>query len=72
MTFDASSDKPSSVLIIGSGVFGLATAHAICKNPHFKDTTVTVVDRQPFPTLDGSSVSVFPVFGPRLMSNCLF
>jgi sarcosine oxidase/L-pipecolate oxidase len=52
---------PSSVLIVGSGVFGLATAHAICKNPHFKDTAITVVDRQPFPTPDGSSVSALSV-----------
>jgi sarcosine oxidase/L-pipecolate oxidase len=58
MSTTAPFEVPSSVLIIGSGVFGLATAHAICKNPLFKDTKVTVVDRQPFPTPDGSSVSL--------------
>jgi sarcosine oxidase/L-pipecolate oxidase len=45
-----------SVLIIGSGVFGLSTAWALCKNPLFKDTEITIVDRQPFPAADSSSV----------------
>ncbi|KAF2788312.1 sarcosine oxidase [Melanomma pulvis-pyrius CBS 109.77] len=49
-------DIPSSILIIGSGVFGLATVYSLCKNPLFKDTRITLVDRQPFPTPDGSSI----------------
>jgi hypothetical protein len=48
---------PASILIVGSGAFGLSTAWALCRNPQYKDTTITVVDRQPFPTPDGSSVS---------------
>ena len=52
-----SSQIPSSILIIGSGVFGLSTAWSLCKNPLFKDTKITLVDRQPFPAPDGSSVS---------------
>ncbi|KAH7139500.1 sarcosine oxidase [Dendryphion nanum] len=47
---------PSSVLIIGSGVFGLSTAYSLCKNPLFSNTSITLVDRQPFPTPDGSSI----------------
>jgi len=47
---------PSSVLIVGSGVFGLSTAYALCKNPAFKKTSITLVERRPFPAQDGSSI----------------
>jgi hypothetical protein len=53
----SSSEIPSSILIVGSGAFGLSTAWALCRNTRFQDTTITVVDRQPFPTPDSSSVS---------------
>jgi sarcosine oxidase/L-pipecolate oxidase len=53
----SSFDTPSSVLIIGSGAFGLSTAWALCKNPRYKNTSITVVDRNTFPSADGSSVS---------------
>ncbi|SPO05019.1 related to fructosyl amino acid oxidase [Cephalotrichum gorgonifer] len=36
---------PSSVLIIGSGVFGLSTAHALATRPSFSSTKITLVDR---------------------------
>ena len=48
---------PKSVIIVGSGAFGLSTAWALCRNPEFTYTSITVVDRQTFPTPDGSSVS---------------
>lgn len=35
---------PSSVLIIGSGVFGLSTAWALTKRPQFAKTSITIVD----------------------------
>jgi sarcosine oxidase/L-pipecolate oxidase len=57
MASSVSSEIPSSILIVGSGAFGLSTAWALCKNPQYQNTTITVVDRQPFPTPDGSSVS---------------
>jgi hypothetical protein len=45
---------PSSVVVIGAGVFGLSTALAIAKrHPH---VSVTVVDRMTPPVIDGSSV----------------
>ena len=50
---------PKSVIIVGSGAFGLSTAWALCRNPDFTYTSITVVDRQTFPTPDGSSVSCF-------------
>ncbi|KAF1959730.1 FAD dependent oxidoreductase [Byssothecium circinans] len=55
---------PSSILIVGSGVFGLSTAWAICSNLQFKDTSITVIDRQPFPTPDGSSIDSSRIIRP--------
>ncbi|KAF2712511.1 FAD dependent oxidoreductase [Pleomassaria siparia CBS 279.74] len=52
----SNAEIPSSILIVGSGVFGLSTAYSLCKNPLFKNTAITIVDRQPFPTPDGSSI----------------
>src|ERR1700712_2205203 len=49
-------DPPPSILILGSGVFGLSTALALSTRPSFKHTTITVLDRSPFPSPDGSSV----------------
>lgn len=49
-------DPPKSVLIVGSGVFGLSTALALTTRPSFKNTTITVLDRSPFPSPDGSSI----------------
>ena len=46
---------PSSILVIGSGVFGLTTAHALSRRPEFANTTITVVDRA-----DPSNPDVFP------------
>lgn len=51
-----SSKLPQSVLIIGSGVFGLSTAYSLAKNPLFKDVKITVIDRLEFPAPDGASV----------------
>ncbi|KAJ4305504.1 hypothetical protein N0V90_001035 [Kalmusia sp. IMI 367209] len=61
-------DTPASVLIIGSGAFGLSTAHAFCKNPQFKNTSITVVDRNPFPSSDGSSVDSSRIIRPDYAS----
>ncbi|KAL2197965.1 FAD dependent oxidoreductase [Corynascus similis CBS 632.67] len=53
---------PSSILIIGSGVFGLSTALALARRDAFSQSSITVVDRsdssQPgrFPALDAASV----------------
>ncbi|KIW08401.1 hypothetical protein, variant [Verruconis gallopava] len=47
---------PSSILIIGSGVFGLSTADALCRRPEYADTKIVVVDRLPFPAPDGASI----------------
>lgn len=51
---------PSSILIIGAGVFGLSTALALTHRNEFTSCTITVIDRSPeqgvFPARDASSV----------------
>jgi sarcosine oxidase/L-pipecolate oxidase len=49
-------DIPGMILIVGSGVFGLSTAYALCQRKEFKDTKIVVIDRWPFPAPDGASV----------------
>ena len=54
-------DKPpSSILIVGSGVFGLSTAWALTKRTGFADTAITIVDdagsQGQFPPTDCASV----------------
>jgi sarcosine oxidase / L-pipecolate oxidase len=48
--------SPSSILILGSGVFGLSTAFALSTRSSYKTTTLTLLDRSPFPSPDGSSI----------------
>jgi sarcosine oxidase/L-pipecolate oxidase len=52
----SSPSSPSSILIIGSGVFGLSTALSLATRPSFKNTRITLLDRSPFPSPDGSSI----------------
>jgi sarcosine oxidase/L-pipecolate oxidase len=47
---------PSSILIIGSGVFGLSTAYSLSQNPLYAHTALSVLDRSPFPAPDASSI----------------
>lgn len=51
---------PSTILIIGSGVFGLSTAYALAQRPDFVNSSITVVDRSAepavFPSRDASSI----------------
>ncbi|KAK8195031.1 sarcosine oxidase [Phyllosticta capitalensis] len=55
---------PSSVLIIGSGVFGLSTAYALATNPKYKETDITLVDRSDFPSRDSSSIDTSRIIRP--------
>ncbi|KAI0434195.1 FAD dependent oxidoreductase-domain-containing protein [Xylaria sp. FL1042] len=53
--------EPKSILIIGSGVFGLSTALSLARRPEFpSDTPITIIDRSPepgvFPARDASSI----------------
>ncbi|KAL3420786.1 fructosyl-amino acid oxidase [Phlyctema vagabunda] len=48
--------SPDSILIVGSGVFGLSTAYSLAQNPHYSSSTISVLDRSPFPSPDGSSI----------------
>ncbi|KAB5543068.1 putative fructosyl amino acid protein [Coniochaeta sp. 2T2.1] len=59
---------PSSILIIGSGVFGLSTALALTQRDVFSHTTITVVDRASSPSSSSSSSST-PVFPARDASS---
>jgi sarcosine oxidase/L-pipecolate oxidase len=52
-----SKDIPGMILIVGSGVFGLSTAYALCQHKEFEETKIVVVDRWPFPAPDGASVN---------------
>jgi sarcosine oxidase/L-pipecolate oxidase len=50
------SSPPSSILILGSGVFGLSTALSLARRSRYAQTTITVLDRAEFPSPDGSSI----------------
>ncbi|KAH7020968.1 FAD dependent oxidoreductase [Microdochium trichocladiopsis] len=51
---------PNSILIIGSGVFGLSTALYLTEQREFAKTSITILDRSPepgvFPARDASSI----------------
>lgn len=47
---------PSSILIVGSGVFGMGTAYALSQRPEYKNTKITLLDRLDFPAEDASSI----------------
>ncbi|KAG6006499.1 hypothetical protein E4U54_000174 [Claviceps lovelessii] len=58
---------PSSILIIGSGVFGLSTAWALTKRERFLNTIITVVDDTSsgkFPPEDCASVDSSRIIRP--------
>jgi sarcosine oxidase/L-pipecolate oxidase len=50
--------SPRSILIVGSGCFGLSTALALSTRPSFSDTTITLVDASDIPNKDCSSCDV--------------
>lgn len=58
---------PSSILIIGSGVFGLSTAFALARRNVFSGASITVVDRATDPSSGG--VATNPVFPARDASS---
>ncbi|ROT36655.1 FAD dependent oxidoreductase [Sodiomyces alkalinus F11] len=62
------SSPPSSILIIGSGVFGLSTAFELTRRPFFARTSITVLDRSPdngvFPSSDASSIDSSRIIRP--------
>ncbi|THV81113.1 FAD dependent oxidoreductase [Aureobasidium pullulans] len=55
---------PKSVLILGSGVFGLSTAYSLTQNPKFANTSITLVDRSAFPAPDGASIDSSRIVRP--------
>ncbi|EWC46222.1 hypothetical protein DRE_04600 [Drechslerella stenobrocha 248] len=46
----------SSVIVVGSGVFGLTTALSLSHRASYTDCTITVIDKSPFPAADGASI----------------
>ena len=58
---------PSSVIIVGAGVFGLSTVLAITKR--YPQTKVTVIDRQTPPVSDGTSVDTSKIIRPGQSIN---
>ncbi|KAK2012236.1 FAD dependent oxidoreductase [Colletotrichum eremochloae] len=57
-TAAAEEPAPSSILIIGSGVFGLTTAYELAQRPRYASTTITVLDRSPIPGPSQDAASV--------------
>ena len=53
---------PTTVVIVGAGVFGLSTALAISRR--HPDTQVTVIDRHTPPVPDGTSVDTSRILRP--------
>ncbi|KJZ73221.1 hypothetical protein HIM_07418 [Hirsutella minnesotensis 3608] len=51
-------EQTSSILIVGSGLFGLSTAWALARRPSFRSALITVVDQSggQFPPPDAASV----------------
>ena len=49
-------DIPCSILIVGSGVFGLGTAYALTQRSEFENTNITLLERLEFPAHDASSI----------------
>ncbi|GAB7363100.1 hypothetical protein MBLNU230_g3391t1 [Neophaeotheca triangularis] len=47
---------PSSILILGSGVFGLSTAHSLATRPEYANSQITLLDRSTIPAPDAASV----------------
>ncbi|RFU74143.1 fructosyl-amino acid oxidase [Trichoderma arundinaceum] len=59
--------SPQSILIVGSGVFGLSTAWALSKRPSFDNTDITIVDDVrggSFPPGDSASVDSSRIVRP--------
>ncbi|KAL0934313.1 fructosyl-amino acid oxidase [Colletotrichum truncatum] len=51
-------EVPSSILIIGSGVFGLTTAYELALRPRYASTKITLLDRSPVPGPSEDAASV--------------
>lgn len=60
----SSSTTPSSVLILGCGVFGLSTAYSLTEDPSYENTKITLIDRSTFPAPDGSSIDTSRIIRP--------
>ncbi|EMC92887.1 hypothetical protein BAUCODRAFT_151280 [Baudoinia panamericana UAMH 10762] len=54
----------SSILIVGSGVFGLSTAYALAQRPAFRNTKITLIERLEFPASDASSIDSSRIIRP--------
>ncbi|KAI5800882.1 FAD dependent oxidoreductase [Pyronema domesticum] len=61
---------PDSIIIVGSGEFGLSTALALTTRPNFSHTKITLLDRLPFPSADGSSIDSSRIVRPDYSDPC--
>ncbi|KAI9815292.1 MAG: hypothetical protein M1827_002772 [Pycnora praestabilis] len=59
---------PSSILIVGSGAFGLSTALALTSRPAYASTKITLLDRSAFPSPDSSSIDTSRIIRPDYAS----
>jgi len=54
----------ASILIVGSGVFGLSTAYALAQRDAFKNTSITLLERLDFPAPDAASIDSSRIIRP--------
>ncbi|PQE25902.1 FAD dependent oxidoreductase protein [Rutstroemia sp. NJR-2017a BBW] len=47
---------PKSILFVGTSLFSLSTTLSLLRRPLYAQTTITLLDRSPFPSPDASSV----------------
>ncbi|KAK4570215.1 hypothetical protein LTR86_002295 [Recurvomyces mirabilis] len=55
---------PASVIIVGSGVFGLGTAYALAQRDVYRDAKITVLERLTFPAPDAASIDSSRIIRP--------
>ncbi|KZF22486.1 FAD dependent oxidoreductase [Xylona heveae TC161] len=63
---------PSSILIVGSGVFGLSTALSLASVPKYNGTKITLIDRSAFPAPDGASIDSSRIIRPDYACEAYF
>lgn len=69
LTIMADQSFPSSLIIIGAGIFGLSTALAVARR--YPSTNIIVVDRLTPPVLDGTSVDTTRCIRAGMLVNSL-
>ncbi|KXL50985.1 hypothetical protein M433DRAFT_139388 [Acidomyces richmondensis BFW] len=64
MAKSSQAETSSSILIIGSGVFGLSTAYALARRPEFTTANILMLERLDFPAPDAASIDSSRIIRP--------